>query len=257
MIRHTNFSADLSLRQTLDCSKADELKKLLALLPGVKMKAPRKDELVDALERYLLGASLVELWKRLGSLEQSAIAEAVHAAEGVFDPGAFHAKYGQHPTLETQGKSQWFREPTLLRLFLHPAVPYQGVMAVPRDLREKLLAFVPQPAPARLGSVEEFALKPPREWSSRRFDAEKHSVEYDLHEAPLIERLTEQAASQDLRTTLRLIDQEKLSVSSTTLLPSKASTALLYDLLREHDFFQPTGKQNKWDPEIGPIKAFP
>jgi hypothetical protein len=72
----------------------------------------------------------------------------------------------------------------------------------------------------------------------------------------LIQRLNEPAAIQDLRTTLRLIDQEKLSVSATTMLPSGASMRLLCGLLREQDFFELTGKVNDWDPEIGPVKGF-
>src|SRR5512143_3285919 len=68
--------------------------------------------------------------------------------------------------------------------------------------------------------------------------------------------VTEQAAVPDLRIVLRSIDQEKISVSPKILLPSKATTALLNDLLREHDFFELTEKVNSWDPEIGPVKAF-
>ena len=79
---------------------------------------------------------------------------------------------------------------------------------------------------------------------------------YEQHELPLMVRLTEQAAFQDLRTVLRLIDQEKISVSPKTLLPSKATMTLLNDLLREHDFFELREKVNSWDPEIGPVKAF-
>src|SRR5262249_42146469 len=106
-----------------------------------------------------------------------------------------------------------------------------------------------------LSTFEQIPERPRREWIEHRFDAgERTKVEQQ--ELPLMVRLTEQAAFQDLRTVLRLIDQEKISVSPKTLLPSKATMALLNDLLREHDFFEPTEKVNSWDPEIGPVKAF-
>ncbi len=254
MSRYDYLASDSSLRTTLDDRNADELKKLVALLPGVKMKAPRKGELVEALERFLLGGGAVQLWTQLKALEQSAIAEAVHSDDGTFDAGAFHAKYGALPVFEIEGKQHWCKDPTLLRLFIHPKAP--GGRSVPDDLREKLRAFVPKPEASKLSAVEQIPARPPREWTSHRFDVKKATTVYEQHEMPLSMRLTEQAALQDLRTVLRLIDQEKISVSPKTLLPSKATMTLLNDLLREHDFFELTEKVNSWDPEVGPVKAF-
>lgn len=118
------------------------------------------------------------------------------------------------------------------------------------------MAFVPKPLQAQLPSLEQIPEQPPRAQNSHRYDAGKLATINELHEAPLVQRLTEQAAIQDLRTTLRLIDQEKLAVSATTLLPSKASMTLLSGLLREQDFFDLTEKENNWHPEVGPIKGF-
>jgi hypothetical protein len=231
----------------------DELKKLVALLPGVTMKAPRKGELVGALERLLLGGGVVELWTQLKALEQSAVAEAVHSDDGTFDAGAFHAKYGALPVFEIREKNRWYKSPTLLGLFIHSKVP--GGRSIPADLREKLRAFVQKPAAPKLSTLEQIPERPPREWTSHYFDEKKRTKVYEQHKAPLIVRLTEAAAFQDLRTVLRLIDQEKISVSPKTLLPSKATMTLLNDLLREHDFFELREKVNSWDPEIGPVKA--
>jgi hypothetical protein len=254
MSRYDYPVSDSSLRTALDRRNVDELKKLVALLPGVTMKAPRKGELVGALERLLLGGGVVELWTQLKALEQSAVAEAVHSDDGTFDAGAFHAKYGALPVFEIEQQNRWNENPTLLGLFLHPEV--SGGRSVPDDLREKLRAFVPKPAAPQLSTLEEIAERPPREWTSHYFDEKKRTRVYEQHKAPLIVRLTEPAAFQDLRTVLRLIDQEKISVSPKTLLPSKATMTLLSDLLREHDFFELTEKVNSWDPEIGPVKAF-
>ncbi|HOW64702.1 MAG TPA: hypothetical protein PK256_05395 [Verrucomicrobiota bacterium] len=218
------------------------------------MKAPRKAELIETLERFLRSDGVVRLWTQLKALEQSAVAEAVHSVDGAFDPGAFHAKYGALPAFQIEEENCWQKNPTLLGLFIHPKVT--GGRSVPDDLREQLRTFVPKPAAPKLSAFEQIPERPPRKWTSRRFDAEKRGIVYEDHELPLIVRLTEQAALQDLRTVLRLIDQEKISVSSKTLLPSKATMALLNDLLRERDFFERTEKVNSWDPEIGPVKAF-
>jgi len=254
MSRYDYLASDSSLRATLDGRNADELKKLVALFPGVKLKAPRKAELIEAIERFLLGGEAVNLWTQLKPLEQSAVAEAVHSDDGTLDEDAFRAKYGALPAFETKGESRWNRNPTLLGLLIHPRL--QGGRSVPSDLREKLRAFVPKPAAAKLNTLEHIPDTPVREWTSSYFDAKKVTRVYEQHEAPLTVRLTEQAAIQDLRIVLRLIDQEKISVSPKTLLPSRATMTLLNDLLREHDFFELTEKVHSWDPEIGPVKAY-
>jgi hypothetical protein len=254
MSRYDYLASDSSLRATLDRHNVDELKRLVALLPGVTMKAPRKGELVGALERFLLGGGAVRLWTQLKALEQSAVAEAVHSDGGTFDAGAFQAKYGALPVFELKEENRWYKNPTLLCLLIHPMA--LGGRSVPDDLREKLRAFVPEPAATKLSTIEQIPERPTRKWTSHHFDEKKRTRVYEQHEAPLLVRSTEQAAFQDLRTVLRLIDQEKISVSSKTLLPSKATMTLLNDLLREHDFFKLAEKVNSWDPEIGPVKAF-
>lgn len=254
MSRYDYLVPDSSLRTRLTLRNVDELKPLVALLPGVILKAPRKAELVETLERWLLSDGVLQLWKRLEALDQSAVSEAVHSDDGVFDANAFQAKYGSLPPFETEGENRWHKKPTLLSLFIQRSAA--GERSIPDDLRKKLQSFVPAPAPAELRTLNQIPERPPREWTSRRFDLEKSSMVYEQHEAPLVQRLTEQAAIQDLRTVLRLIDQEKISVSPTTLLPSKATTTLLNELLRKHDFFEYTAKVDSWDPEIGPVKAF-
>ncbi|HLH56347.1 MAG TPA: hypothetical protein VKY92_22360 [Verrucomicrobiae bacterium] len=254
MNRYGYLDTDSSLRETLDRQNVDELKRLLALLPGVKMKAPRKAEVIETLERFLLGDAVGQLCTQLPTLDQSALAEALHADEGSSDAGAFQAKYGALPVFERQGEYHWQKEPTLLRLFLHRNL--SGAYSVPKDLREKLRRLVAKPAATKLSTLEEIPVRPVRQWTSSHFDEKKRERIYEQHDAPLLVRLTEQAAFQDLRTVLRLVDQEKISVSSKTFLASKATMALLNEFLREHDFFEYTEKVNSWDPEIGPVKAF-
>jgi hypothetical protein len=160
MSRYEPLIFDSSLRELLVGRNVDELKKLLPLIPDVHLKAPRKIEILDAITNYLLGPDLNGLWNRLKPLEQSAVAEAVGEPDGIFDPRAFHAKYGALPVFETEGRHQWDRIPSLLRLFIHSAVG--GGAFIPRDLRQKLKAFVPKPSPAQLASLEQIPACPPR-----------------------------------------------------------------------------------------------
>lgn len=254
MSRDAYLMSDPSLRTTLDGRNVDELKKLVALLPNTATKPARKGELIGVLERFLIGGGALQLWGQLKQLEQSAVAEAVHSEEGAFDAGAFGAKYGALPGFETEEKDRWSRNPTRLSLFIYRNP--QGPPSIPPDLREKLRTFVPKPAAAKLNSLEQIPETPVRQWTSSYFDEKKRTRIYEQHDAPLMLRLTEQTAFQDLRIVLRSIDQEKISVSLKSLLPSKATTALLNDLLGGHDFFELTEKVNSWDPAIGPVKAF-
>ncbi|MDB6040145.1 MAG: hypothetical protein JWM99_3986, partial [Verrucomicrobiales bacterium] len=249
----TEMNFDRSLRVVLDDRTADDLKQLVTLVPGIKLKAPRKLDVMEALERYLLGPGAMEVWSRLSSLEQSAVAEAVHDPDGSFNQEAFRAKYGKLPVLEVQDGNRWQKKPTLLRLFLHRA-PGESAMAIPADLREKLLTFVPEPAATELTTLAEIPTREPRDRTSREWDGDK--VIYKSEKAPLLQRMTEQEAIHDLRTVLRLAEQEKLAVSAKTHLPSAAARVLLDELLRGNDYFPLIEKRNKWDPEIGAVKGF-
>ena len=177
MSRYDYLASDLSLRTALDHRNADELKKLVTLLPGVTMKAPRKGDLIGALEHFLLGGGVVQLWTQLKAPEQSAVAEAVHSDDGTFDAGAFHAKYGVLPVFEIEEQNRWYKNPTLLALFIHPKL--RGGRSIPDDLREKLRAFVPKPADPKLSTLEQIPERAPRERTSHRFDVENRTTIYE------------------------------------------------------------------------------
>jgi hypothetical protein len=101
------LDSDSTLREMLDRRNVDELKKLVALLPGVTLKVPRKAELVGALERFLLGDGAVQLWPQLQALDQAMLMEVVHSDDGTLDTVAFQAKYGAVPAFEVEGKKYW------------------------------------------------------------------------------------------------------------------------------------------------------
>ena len=186
MSRNAYLVSDPSLRTVLDGRNVDELKKLVPLLPNIATKPTRKDEFIGVLERFLLGGGAVQLWGQLTQLEQTAVAEAVHSEEGAFDAGTFEAKYGALPVFETEEKNRWSRNLTRWSLFIyrHP----QGPPSIPPDLREKLQAFVPKPATAKLNSLEQIPETPVRQWTSHYFDEKKRARVYEQHDAPLMVR---------------------------------------------------------------------
>ncbi len=247
---------DSSLRGFLNLRGVEDLKKMLKLIPVPLLKPTRKSDFVNAIQQHILGPNLEGIWKQLKPLDQSAVAESVHSTDGKFNQQAFAAKYGALPAFKTAGKNQWDESPTLLSILIHQVRGYDSQMTVPADLRERLLAFVPKPTPTHLATLADLPKELPREWTSSCWDSKTEMRVYTCKKMPLIQRNSERAAFQDLRTTLRLIDQNKLSVSSKTLAPSKATTTLLYDFFREKDFFPLTEPENKWDPVIGPIKGF-
>jgi hypothetical protein len=60
----------------------------------------------------------------------------------------------------------------------------------------------------------------------------------------------------DLSVLLRLTDQGKIQVSDKTSLPGSATLRLLTESLAGGDFYAHKPKQDQWDQEVGPIKAF-
>ena len=72
----------------------------------------------------------------------------------------------------------------------------------------------------------------------------------------LTQRLTERDAVLELSVMLRTLEHERIAVSEKTALPSAAALRILSGKLPAGDFYPWVEKQNKWDQEIGPIKAF-
>jgi hypothetical protein len=165
-----------------------------------------------------------------------AVAETAYALDGLFDGNRFRAKYGRLPdfTVEENGRRySYYGPPTALGLFLYHQ---DGCYSLPDDLRERLIAFVPEPEPVRLSTIE--------------------TLPEEIGEDRLTVRHTERDAMVDLSVLLRLTDQGKIQVSDKTSLPGSATLRLLTDSLAGGDFYAHKPKRDQWDQEIGPIKAF-
>ncbi len=233
-----------TIREALDLRNVDDLKQLVALLPTAE-KHTRKGELIDLIERHVTGESLRALWEGLDDLQRKAVAETIHSGSPVFNAARFTAKYGAMPVFGAK-KNRWgySETPSPLRLFIYTDNRWSGyVLIVPEDLKKRLLVFVPKPEPLRLNAVDELP-----EFVEQ--------VKDGVHRIPLARRNTERAAQQDLLTMLRLIDKGKVAVSDKTLHPSSATMQEIASLLRDGDFYERPAKREKWEQEVGEIKAF-
>ncbi|MCZ6872797.1 MAG: hypothetical protein O7G88_04590, partial [bacterium] len=264
-----------TVQAALSLCTVDDLKKLAALLPA-KTNVTRKAELVAFIAQHLQGDNLTKLWQQLDTLQQLAVAETLYSPENLFDAARFKAKHGELPTFGTTTGSWGHREtPSRLRLFLYNGMRWsQHVLLVPADLEQRLRRFVPEPAAPTLQTVE--ALPEHFELQETEYDwqpddagitvvmgknvyqmpRQKPKVNTVTRHLPFTHRDTERDALVDLPMVLRLIDNDKIAVSNKTFRPSAASMKTLAGMLNGGDFYDLKPKANKWQQEIGPIKAF-
>ena len=224
-----------TLAEVLAHRTVEQLKSLLVWLPDAP-RTGKKDELIRAILQSLSGLGLRALWDCLDDAQRLAVAETMHAPHGLFNPAQFEAKYGRLPDFTLKQEERYgfsYGPPTRLNLLLHRD---EDGYSVPVDIRERLEAFVPEPAPVRLNTVE--------------------TLPETCGDDPLLVRHSERDAIVDLSVLLRLADQGMIQVSDKTSLPSASTLRLLTEKLAGADFYPHKAKQHSWDQEIGPIKAF-
>lgn len=220
-----------------------DLKNLVSLFPNTPKPTPtRKDKLLEIVLAEMADEKLPLLWEKLDEGLQMAIAEACHNTGGFHIPSSFSAKHSKfadfspsirHSRYEVSEKTKY------ISLFFHY---WNEEYVLPTDLQAKLRAFVPKPAKNLLHTLE---AAPPL----TILDRDDEPVE-------LVIRHTEVEAITDLTIVLRSIERGKLSASAKTQMPSSSSQHTLAALLTGGDFYEYQPKKDKWDQEIGPIKAF-
>jgi len=224
----------IALRDALARLTVPELKDLVSHLPGAET-AGRKDEVIERIVGGMLGPELKAIWSGLDETQQAAVTEAVHDPLGEYSAQRFRAKYQRVPAFQVAGaKSHGYSgdKSSALGLFIHYSRDERCYL-IPADLCARLKTFVPPPAPLNLESAETLA-----------------------DDAGLTMRLTEREALQEVVVLLRTIEQARIQVSEKTALPSAAALRFLTEKLTGGDFYPWVEKKNKWDQEIGPIKAF-
>lgn len=230
----------LTVAETLDRLTVDLLKDRMRLLPKAGRQPARKAELVAALARGLTTETLRDLWSRLDDMQQLAVSEALYNGGGLFDPGAFMAKYGGLPDATYRGGRRG--PPSPLHVFLYPENNFSTQpILLPRELGERLLDFVPPPPEAKIPTLDELPA----------------ADETGTGDAPLVRRDMERAAPQDLLAVLHLIDRGKVAVSAKTRRPSGAAVRGIAAVLSGGDFFDPAPpKRAPGEQTVGPVRAF-
>lgn len=206
-----------------------QLKERLALLPGGS-RSGKKDELVQTLLGRLTDQGLRSLWQGMNEIEKLAVSESLYAPDLTYNAARFAAKYGRRPKTD---RSSGETLPSFLTLMLHSL---DGAYRIPDDMAESLKTFVPPPPATRLETVDSL----PESWG----------------EEPLTQRVCERDAPMDLTVMLHLVDQGRIKVSEKTSLAGNVVLNYLTGQVTGGDFYPWIPKENKWDQEIGPIKAF-
>jgi hypothetical protein len=219
----------ITLKQVLNDLTVAELKSLLSTLPG-SVTAGRKDELIERIVSMMLGPGLKTIWTRLDQTQKEAVAEATYHSQGFYSELRFRAKYQRVPSFHVTGAKSRGYSP--LRLFIHHSKELQNYF-VPSDLQALLKTFVEQPQPLIL-----------------------QGSETPGDDEGLVVRLSEREAAQELTIMLRTLEQERVQVSEKTALPGQATLRLLEEKLVGGDFYSTVVKVNKWDQEVGAIRAF-
>ncbi len=219
-----------NVEQSLTNMTVDELK-WYAVVVATKVPT-RKADLIRLLVQALTSpAEVRRLWDQLSPVQQSVVAEIVHALAGRYDPQVIAAKYPGAATpanprgydgfyvFYSSGRKQQVATPFDV-LFVYG---YDLGRYIPSDLLNVLRTIAPPPAPTELRSHAD---------SSEISVGKKRRTPTDVLVAA-----TELAAFHDLAATLYLVQQGKLSVSTTTKLPTLTGLRQLRLHLLEGDYY--------------------
>jgi hypothetical protein len=223
----------ITLHELLVNSTVSDLKEMLAHFPDA-VKVGRKEVLIASIMQQMSGDGMLRAWEQLDACQRLAVGEATHDAHGIFHGKRFAAKYGQSPLFHhVRGNYQSRGAMTALSLFMHWLGEH---LVIPADLRARLKAFVPKPAPNTLATV---ATLP----------------EADGDGTPMTVRSTAPDALHDVVVMLRAVDQHLIAVSDKTRLPGVAGLGVALGKLAGGDFYEIVAPKDQWEQRIGPIKA--
>ena len=225
-----------NLQQALYALTNEKLRWYAGALPG---RIPtRKAELVEHIASVLTRPEEVKkLVLSLTPIEQNALAEIVHRYGGIFDEQAISAKYPavNRPRSESELYKSYYSSfsygtrkedsgPASLEMFLYYS---RGLgWCVPSDMAGIIRELTqPQPAMPLTGHKDPPGIAhPPRRRSNQ-------SVEQYISRG-------EEAVFHDLAATLALVAESKVSVGSTTRLPSLPTVRTLRDRLMLPELFE-------------------
>jgi hypothetical protein len=230
-----------------DLMNAGDLKRLAALTPE---KLPtRKADLAAVIVRHLGEDGLHAVWQGLNELQRAAVAEVVHSSSTQFHADRFRAKYGRDPEWGSADRYGAIRNPSPLCFFFY------ADRVMPDDLKERLEAFVPEPVPATIESLEQLPAVHERPY--QRWNSDTKTKERGTEPIPLTVRETERSAQRELLSVLRLVDAGKVAVSDATRRASSATLDAITAVLDGGDYYPFEPPKGRWcDGNTGPLRAF-
>ncbi|MBN1979808.1 MAG: helicase-associated domain-containing protein [Anaerolineae bacterium] len=246
MSRGERDAQPMTLKESLENYTVPPLKKLAGLL--ATNLPTRKADLVSLIQRELENPErLRQLWGQIDTLQQAAVAEAVHTT-GNFEADVFRAKYGGAPDWGEKSRYGELKKPSLLCLFI------QHGSLMPRDLKRRLQAFVPPPRPPEARAGDE----PPATVSQTYnvYDYESRQSKQYTEEVEVVRCETEHAAQHDVHAVLRLIDAGKVRASDRTKRVTAAGAKAITKILKGGDFYPSEEDSDEWTTAPGPLKAF-
>lgn len=206
----------ITLTAALERWNSDVLMQYVALL-GAGKGVTRKADRIEVVRRHLLEKEhLRRVWQQLDPVAQRAVSNAYHH-DGVFDPQAFVAQYGQLPPRPQKDKWGYYgwQEPILFDLFVINN-------EIPSDLLP-LLADLALP-------VERFRLE--------GVEALPATAQRYAAACPIIEAETEVVGRTDLLTYLQLVEQGALKWSEKNRELTAASVRKVMANLVMGDFYE-------------------
>lgn len=213
------------LQQALEGRTVDVLQGLAKVLMN---KPPRKKaDCISSIVRALGGEGLKKHVEGLDDLSKSALAEVVHGSDSFFCESKFQAKYGDLPKRFMLDERRFrVAHPHTLLNVLMPG----GVM--PRDIQERLAAFLPEPEAASIAAAPEL----PDELLCTGRRHTSTSGTGSLRKVTVVE--TEHAALHDLTAVLRLIDAGGVTVSPATKRVTLSGAKKVLPVLRDGDYIK-------------------
>jgi hypothetical protein len=212
---------NISLFEIGDSYLAEEIKKI-ALLLSKKIPTRKAEILSFIAEKLSKEDTVVQYWNCLDELQKAAVSEALYSPP--FEPQKFKLKYGSLPQY-ARPHSGNRQTPTYLNLFIFDD-------HVPKELARHVRKIVPRPQKDTIQTVSSITDSGGRDYE------------------------TERSALSDVKMILHLIEQNKITVSEKTKLPTKTSIKKIWERLEGGDFFPPEEKKTEWAQVPGPVKAF-
>ncbi len=213
-----------TLYEALSRRTAVELKEIAKVLTS--QKATRKEDCINIIMKALEGNNLRHLWESFDEISQLAVAEVAHGVDDCLDLYSFVAKYGKEPVkyycnyLDRSDDMPWT---SLDAIFTNDYMP--------RELKERFRAFVPEPEPSQVKTTDTL----PAKIQHTIIIMGPHSEDIPAEQVITVSE-TESAALHDFIAVLRLIDAGKVSVSPATYRPTLAGAKAVQTILRDGDF---------------------